>query len=127
MRLDSDALQEVLLAEAKAVIQEVVKWNEEHPAPTLGQIEEAVLKFRKQFGQRVAEVLLENQEAVRPVPGPICPRCQQEMRYKWQGEIEVESAVGLLHIRRGYFYCPRCQSGIFPPGPATSVMGQTLE
>jgi hypothetical protein len=36
------------------------------------------------------------------------------MRYKGEYAITVESRIGLLQIRRGYYYCEHCQSGFFP-------------
>jgi len=39
----------------------------------------------------------------------------------------VETRVGLMEIERGYFYCPQCKQGIFPPGSAVEDMGETLE
>ena len=59
-----------LLAEAKEVFGELLDWNEETESPTLSQIEEAVLKLRKRLGERMTELVIEEQEAVRPVPGP---------------------------------------------------------
>jgi len=37
------------------------------------------------------------------------------------------SRVGGLKVERGYYYCACCESGFFPPGPATGVGARVLE
>ena len=75
-----------------------------------------MLPLREQFGQRMAEVAIADQEAKQPVSAPSCVRSGQPLRYKGQKGLEVESRVGLLSLDRGHYYCARCQSGLFPPG-----------
>ena len=82
----------------------------------LGQIEEVVLKLRKRLSEKMAEAVIEQQENVRVVPGSKCPECGQEMRYKGEHSKEVSSWVGDLKLKRGYYHCRACQTGIFPPG-----------
>ena len=116
MRCTGDQIKAELLVEAEVAIDELLDWGEEVPVPTLTEIEEAVLKLRKRLGRRMAEVVLREQEARRPVPGPICPTCGQEMRYKGMKEVTVESRLGPLRLERAYHYCHRCRRGLFPPG-----------
>lgn len=105
-----------LMAEAERLIDEALAWDERTASPTLTEIEDVVLRLRKQFGQRVASVLIERQEQCRPVPGPRCGQCGEEMQYKDKKENEVVSRIGELVLRRGYYYCSHCQCGLFPPG-----------
>ena len=105
-----------LLAEAEQAIDDLLDWTEQTPRPNLTQIENAVLKLRKQFGEHAAQAVLEAQAARHPVPGPVCPRCQREMHYKDTKAQSVESRVGHLRIVRGYYYCEHCQQSLFPPG-----------
>ena len=105
-----------LLAEAEQAIDDLRDWTEQTARPNLTQIENAVLKMRKQFSEQVAQAVLEAQAAHRPVPGPLCPRCQREMHYKDTKAHTVESRVGHLRIGRGYYYCETCQQSLFPPG-----------
>ena len=127
MKRTREQKQVELMAATKATIDELLDWNERSEAPTLTQIEEVILKLRRQIGERMAEVVVEDQEMRRPVPGPKCPRCDQEMGYKGMKETGVESWLGILELERGYFYCHDCREGVFPPGSTTGAAGETLE
>jgi hypothetical protein len=120
-------LEAELLAEAKEVIGELLDWNEETEAPTLTQIEDAVLELRKRMGERMAELVIEEQEAVRPVPGPACPTCGREMHYKDMKPTRIEARTGEMVLERAYYYCQDCRGGLFPPGSATESEDEALE
>jgi uncharacterized protein with PIN domain len=109
-------LRAKLLAEAERSIDELLEWTDQTPRPNLTQIENAVLKLRKHLGEQAAQVVIEAQDAQRPVPGPACPTCQREMHYKDTKAQTVESRVGQLPVSRGYYYCPTCRQSLFPPG-----------
>lgn len=108
-----------LLAAAEAAIDELLAWEETNTAPNLRQIEEEVLKLREEFGQELALTVLEGQEAVQPAAGVKCVQCGQEMRYKGRKPTEIESWVVNGALERGYYYCPACKRGIFPPRRTT--------
>lgn len=80
------------------------------------QIEDVALELRGQFGRALAESAIGDQDAQQPVETPVCPTCGAELRYKGRKGLEVESRLGLLEVERGYYYCARCHSGLFPPG-----------
>lgn len=105
-----------LLAEAQAIIEEFLDWEEQAEQPKLTVIEDEVLALRERFGQRLAETALGDQDAKQPVAAPACPSCGQPLRYKGQKALATESRVGLLKLERGHYYCARCHSGLFPPG-----------
>ena len=102
------------MTQAEGVIDELVAWAAETPAPTLTQIEDIVLKLRQRLSERMALAVIEAQETVRPVPGPSCPTCGREMLYKDMKTNTVESQVGPLPLERSYYYCVTCHSGLFP-------------
>lgn len=104
-----------LLAEAEQAIDELLDWTDQTPRPNLTQIENAVLKMRKQLSEQAAQAVIEAQAAQRPVPGPQCPTCQREMHYKDTKAQTVESRVGHLTLERGYYYCEHCRQRFFPP------------
>jgi hypothetical protein len=116
MRRSREELRAGLRAEAEEVIEELLDWHEGSGAPTLDEIEEEILRLRKRLGEHMAETVIEDQEAVRPVPGPACPTCGEEMHYKGMKGVRVEGRIGGIGLRRAYYYCDRCRSGLFPPG-----------
>ncbi len=116
MKESQDEKRERLMGKAARVIDEYLEWEENNPRPDLMQIEDIVLKLRKEIGQEIAQIAIESQQTRTPVPGPRCAKCGQEMRYKGKKETHVESRAGNLKIERGYYYCPKCKESIFPPG-----------
>lgn len=119
MKKSQGELKAELMKAAETTIDKLLAWNEESEQPNLTQIEEIVLELRQQLSQTMTEAVLDSQEAVRPVPGPCCNSCHQEMRYKGMYPKTVSSWVGEIKLDRAYFYCDRCQRGLFPPGPTT--------
>ena len=107
------------MKEAEAVIDELLAWHLETDQPNLAQIEEKVLDLRQRLSEQMSQAVIANQEAVRPVPGPGCGQCGQEMRYKDMKKVRVSSWVGELKLERGYYYCEHCRRGLFPPGRTT--------
>jgi hypothetical protein len=101
---------------AAEMIEALLDWEEENKAPKLREIEEELLRLRKQFVQELASQVLSEQEASQPVETPNCPECGAAMRYKGKKPTKVESRLGELVIERGYYYCARCKCGFFPPG-----------
>ena len=106
-----------LMKAAEEVIDELLDWSETTAEFNLSQIEALVGRLRKTLGEQMALEVINAQGARQPVPGPGCPECGQEMRYKGPKEVTVESWVGDLRIERGYYHCPDCKVGLFPPRP----------
>lgn len=119
MRHTREQKRAELLAAAAVMIEEFLDWEEEAVRPNLTQIEDAVLRVRRELGQRLAEVAIADQDAVQPVAAPVCAQCGEPMRYKGAKERTVESRVGTLTISRGYYHCSRCRERVFPPEGAT--------
>jgi hypothetical protein len=116
MRKSHSEVKGSLMKEAEAVIDELLTWEEQAEAPDLSQIEGVVLKLRQRLSEKMAEVVIQQQENVVPVPGPMCAQCGQEMRYKGLHSKEVSSWVGEIELKRGYYHCQKCKTGLFPPG-----------
>jgi uncharacterized protein with PIN domain len=104
-----------LMQQMESLVDEFVDWTESTSEPNLTQIEERVLELRERFGQALAREAIEAQEAKRPVPGPRCPQCGEEMDYKGQKEVTPQTWVGKVPFERGYYYCKQCGAGLFPP------------
>ena len=116
------AQQEAKLREAaEEIIQSLLAWDEERAEPTLTEMEDVILELRRRMGQEMLCVVLAGQEAQAPVEAPVCAECGEAMRTKGGKRRTVESRVGDVALERTHYYCARCQSGIFPPGPPTSA------
>lgn len=110
-----------MMQAADAVIETMLDWDAAHATPNLTEIEDEVLSLRRAFGQALMGIVVSDQAAVQPPTGAPCPHCGTEARYKGQKPKMVESRAGGLEVVRGYYYCPRCKSGFFPPRPATGA------
>jgi hypothetical protein len=104
-----------MMGKAERLIEEALDWEEKTDKPNLSQIEDTALKVRQEIGQMIAQEMIDAQEAKRPVPGPACPSCGREMRYKGQKGIDPLTWVGKVKIERGYYHCPDCKESFFPP------------
>ena len=116
MKLSREEKRAHLEAKAGKVIDEYLEWEEKHSKPNLTEVEDIILKLRKELGKEMAQMLLEEQEERQPVPGPRCSKCGEEMHYKGQKGNRVESRIGQLELERGHYYCPKCKESFFPPG-----------
>jgi uncharacterized protein with PIN domain len=110
-----EEMRAALRAEAEAMIEKLLD-RVEGEKPTLAELEDIILRFRKRLGERIGEVVIEGQEATQPVERPRCPSCGEKMRYKGMKSVTAESRLGALGLKRAYYYCDRCESGLFPPG-----------
>ena len=127
MKKSRERLKAEIMAEAEALFDELMTWDEHTPEPDLTQIEEIVLQLRQRFGEQLAQAALARQENLQPVEQLHCPQCAGELENKGQKDNQVASRVGHLQLTRTYYYCPRCHQGFFPPGSPTAAVGETLE
>lgn len=111
------------MKQAEEMIDKLLDWADRTPEPNLTQIEDIVLKLRQELSEQMALEVIYAQEEKQPVPGPRCPICHKEMHYKGQKGVTIESWVGELSLERGYYHCPHCRVGLFPPRPAAGVAG----
>ena len=127
MKKSREQLKEEFIAEAEDLFDEMMEWDEQTDKPNLTQIEEIVLELRKRFGERMAQKMIMRQEERQPAEKVNCPECKREMETKGMKDNQVETRIGNLKIERGYYYCPDCKQGFFPPGSAVDAMGETME
>ena len=119
MKRTRSEMEAALQARAQKAIDRLLDWHEETDEPTLTQIEDMVLELRRELGEEMTKMIIEDQEAVHPVPGPACSECGEEMHYKGMKETTVETRSGKISQERAYYYCEDCKSGLFPPGSTT--------
>lgn len=102
-----------LLREAEALIEEMLKWDVEHPGSDFAAQEQLLLQLRQRFGQRIAEALLKIQKQRAPID-PRCPKCGGALIDKGLKGRWLESLLGNLSCERAYYYCPVCRAGQYP-------------
>jgi DNA repair exonuclease SbcCD ATPase subunit len=117
MKRTREQMKASLMAQAEQAIEQLIGWSADTEQPTLAQIEEVVLKLQEHLSGQMAQTVLAEQEAsTQSVPGPPCPTCGREMRYKGNKAHPVESRIGTIKVQRSYYYCSYCRKGLFPPG-----------
>ncbi len=124
--LSPEELDARLRAAADEMITEVKAWQAAHPEATLSEIETELLKVRQRASEQMGSALVEAQPSRRPKEKPVCPTCGRKMRFKDGMETGVQTQVGVIRYRRGYYYCPHCKSGLFPPGSPSAASGGGL-
>lgn len=105
-----------MMATAEQAIDELLAWEETTAAPNLTQIEDKVLALRQRLSKQMAQIVVEEQATRQPTEAPRCPDCGEVMVSKGSKRKTTVSRVGTLEIARNHYYCPRCKSGVFPPG-----------
>jgi hypothetical protein len=108
-------LKAKLLAKLEVELDSLLDWTEGNREPTLVEIEEAVLRCRREMGKAMAAAVVNAQESVQLAPGPKCSACGKEMRIKGRKHKYVATRLGSVEAGRCYYYCPDCRQGFFPP------------
>ena len=67
MKLSREEKQARLEAKARRVITDYLDWEDQQPKPNLTEMEDVILKMRKEIGKEMAQMLLEEQEERKPV------------------------------------------------------------
>ena len=115
-----------MLAEAKAVIAELVAWERQAGAPNLTEMEDKALAVRQRLGQRLLEALIEDQEARQPAEPPQCPTCGAALRYKGQKGTAIESRWAASRSSGAITTVPTVKVGFFPLGEQLDVVAEHL-
>ena len=69
MKHSREQLKAELMVQAEEAIDELLDWHDGSGEPTLTEVEDVVLKLRKQLGECMVGVVVQAQEEVRPPPG----------------------------------------------------------
>jgi hypothetical protein len=117
-----EQLKAELMQEMETIVEQLLDWNDEAASPTLTEIEEAILPLGREVQEKLAERVIGGQAQRRPVE-VACPVCGEIMRFKDTKATRIQSSLGSLQLERGYYYCPACREGVFPPGQSTRCDG----
>ncbi len=116
MKKTRDQLKKELVEKFEEAVECVLDWQEKHRTFTLTELEEFVLGLRQEMGEEIAEATLGQMDSKVIIEGVQCEECGNRMIYKGQEAKRVETRIGSLAIERGRYWCPTCQTGVFPPG-----------
>jgi hypothetical protein len=117
MERQPDRTQEGLVRAFEQMYAELREWRAQHAEASFDEIAAQVTPRRRALmGELLAE--LARQLGTGAVAeGWVCEGCGQAMVYKGEAVREVEHYLeGETELARAYYYCPRCEGGIFPPG-----------
>lgn len=113
--------RERLIAGLEEMYEELYAWREAHPEASFDEIAEQVTPRRqKLMGELLAQLALQHGSGVG-VEGLACERCGRALVYKGEPPREVEHLEGETELRRAYYHCPHCETGVFPPGPSVEA------
>lgn len=120
--MDDDALRQRMEPSLATLAAKIGGWEAAHPQATLVEMETALdaawAVARAEMLGTWANAQPEARVAQRPVAErPVCPECgvvlesagRQERTLRLDGD-------ETLTLHREYARCPRCGSGLFPPG-----------
>ena len=108
-----EELKAQMMAQAEAAIETLLAERQKKGRLNLSDIEH----LAREAGQRVMQELtvdLVDTEAAAEEDTK-CPECGQKLRYKGKKARDLVTETGEVRLERGYYYCPTCRKGIFPP------------
>ena len=122
-----EELKAQLMAQAAALIDEMLVRKPEAKGITLSEMEQVAIRGGQDFREAVLKGLVEESSQSEIREAVVCPECGQGMHYKGKRGKDVVTEAGEIHVERDYYYCPHCQCGLFPPGPTVAVDGRCLQ
>lgn len=126
-RRQQEANKERLLAQFEAMYEELYAWREAHPEASFDEIASQVTPLRRVLIGELLEQLARQHGSGQVAEGMRCEVCGEALAYKGEPKRDIEHLEGGTHLKRAYYYCARCEGGIFPPGPAAEVGGPQLD
>jgi hypothetical protein len=123
---DKERLRGQFMAKAEQIFEQALAQGSETEL-NLSQIEGVVGELKFELTSLLVESLIEVAAKGQEGPGPACPGCGQEMHYKGVKRRRVMTTQGEIGLSRRYYYCERCQRGLFPPGPTIGGQSAGLE
>jgi hypothetical protein len=122
-----EANKEGWVAQFEAMYEELYAWREAHPEASFDEIASQVTPLRRILIGELLEQLARQHGSGQAVEDMRCEVCGEVMAYKGEPQRDVEHLEGESHLQRAYYYCARCEGGVFPPGSASEVGGTQLD
>lgn len=126
-RLTPSHASEMFSEAAETLWAEFNTWYQAHPQATFDEMEIYLgERGRGLMGMALALILRQGDLGAAP-QGWRCEQCGQEMTFKGYPAKAVCGLKVDAEIPRAYYVCPRCEAGIFPPGPPSAAEAGRLE
>ena len=124
MPQNDEDLKARMMAEAEAAIEALLRERGKKRELDLSDIEH----LAREAGQRVMQGMTSElaEAEAEAETGVVCPECGQALENKGKRERNVVTDSGEVRIKRGYYYCPTCRKGIFPPRPSLGLEQDSL-
>jgi hypothetical protein len=104
------------MAGVAEMYDELRQWRAKHPKASFDELAAQVTPRRRALmGQLLGQLAGQHGDG-EVVAGLVCPECGRGMSYKGKPEREVIHKEGESELRRAYYYCAQCETGLFPPG-----------
>lgn len=101
---------------ASEMYEELRQWRAKHRGASIDEIAEQITpKRRGLMGQLLVQLACQHGDG-EVIEGMSCPECGEAMSYKGKPSRDVIHKEGEEALVRSYYYCARCQAGLFPPG-----------
>jgi hypothetical protein len=113
--------RETFMAAAGELYDEVSAWRRNHPEASFDAIVSQVRPKRRALMGELLSMLALQGGSGEVAEGCRCAQCGEVMRYKGQLQRMAVHGEGDSALKRAHYYCPRCQSGVFPPGRAAET------
>jgi DNA-directed RNA polymerase subunit RPC12/RpoP len=95
---------------------ELRQWRAQHPGASIDEIANQITpKRRELMGQLLIQLACQYGDG-EVIEGVSCPECGEGMSYKGKPSRDVIHKEGEEELVRSYYYCARCEAGLFPPG-----------
>lgn len=111
-----DQVKAELVQRFEVAVERVLDWQEAHPRFTLKEVEDFVLALRREMGEEITGLLMQQLDSELMLGGLHCERCGSKLEYKGRSAKQTTCRVGEIDLERGRYWCPRCETGFFPPG-----------
>jgi hypothetical protein len=99
------------------MVDELQAWRAQHAKASLDEIAAQVTPRRRALIGELLEALARQHGSGMVAEGLACEQCGQGLEYKGEPGRDVEHYLeGEIELKRAYYYCSRCEAGIFPPG-----------
>jgi len=114
MPSDRSRLEQELRAKAEESIRKLLDALPDKAAITMGDMETLTGQMGRELMQGTMQSLSDTQQA--EPSHIICEACQVMMHRRGKRNKRVVTLRGEVEIKRDYYVCPECGTGIFPPG-----------